>query len=94
MLQAAGGIPQAAQPQLWQPYEAARDQILQESRPAAQLTARFPSHADVIARAVARTGRPLDALRTLPLLSRKSTWTVLIDAHSAQPVGFVALDSF
>ena len=47
-----------------------------------------------MARAVARTGRPLQALRTLPLLSRKTAWTVLIDAQSAQPVGFVAVDSF
>jgi len=31
---------------------------------------------------------------TLPLLSRKTAWTVLIDAQTAQPVGFVALDSF
>ena len=91
---ATGGISQAAQPHLWQPYEAAREQILQESRPAAQLQERFPSHADAIDRAVARTGRPLNELRTLPLLSRKSAWTVLIDAQSAQPVGFVALDSF
>ena len=29
-----------------------------------------------------------------PLLSRKTAWTVLIDAQSAQPVGFVAVDSF
>ena len=67
---------------------------MQESRPAAQLQERFPSHADAIDRAVARTGRPLNELRTLPLLSRKSAWTVLIDAQSAQPFGFVALDSF
>ena len=80
---ATGGISQAAQPHLWQPYEAAREPILQEAR-----------HADAIDRAVARTGRPLNELRTLPLLSRKSAWTVLIDAQSAQPVGFVALDSF
>ncbi len=94
ILQATGGISQAAQPHLWQPYEAARDQILQESRPAAQLKERFASHAYAINRAVASTGRPLDALRTLPLISRKTAWTVLIDVQSAQPVGFVALDSF
>ena len=29
-----------------------------------------------------------------PLLSRKTAWTVLIDAQTAQPVGFVAVDSF
>ena len=65
---ATNGIPQAAQPALWQPYDAAR--------------------------AVASTGLPLQALRTLPLLARKTAWTVLIDAESAQPVGFVAVDSF
>ena len=94
VLQAVGGIAQAAQPNLWQPYDAARADILRESRPAAQLKERFPQHADTIDQAVARTGLPLDQLRTLPLLSRKTAWTVLIDAQTAQPVGFVALDSF
>lgn len=94
VLQAVGGIAQAAQPNLWQPYDAARADILRESRPAEQLAQRFPAQADAIARAVASTGRPLQALRTLPLLSRKTAWTVLIDGQSAQPVGFVAVDSF
>ena len=87
-------IPQAAQPMLWQPYDVARADILRESHPAEQLKQRFPAQADAIDRAVASTGRPLQALRTLPLLSRKTAWTVLIDAESAQPVGFVAVDSF
>ena len=91
---ATNGIPQAAQPALWQPYDAARADILRESHPAEQLKERFPQHADTIDQAVARTGLPLDQLRTLPLLSRKTAWTVLIDAQTAQPVGFVALDSF
>lgn len=94
VLQATGGIPQAAQPRLWQPYDAARTDILRESQPAAQLKQRFPHHADAIDHAVARTGQPVDQLRTLPLLSRRTAWTVLIDAQSAQPVGFVPLDSF
>lgn len=93
-LLALGGIVQAAQPALWQPYDTARADILRESRPAAQLKERFPQHADTIDQAVARTGLPLDQLHTLPLLSRKTAWTVLIDAQTAQPVGFVALDSF
>ena len=91
---ATNGISQAAQPALWQPYDAARADILRESHPAEQLAQRFPAQADAIARAIARTGRPLQALRTLPLLSRKTAWTVLIDAQTAQPVGFVAVDSF
>ncbi len=94
VLQAAGGIPQAAQPQLWQQYDAAHAEILQESRPAEQLKERFADNADAIDCAVARTGRPLQALRYMPLLARRTAWTVLIDAQSAKPVGFVALDSF
>ena len=94
VLQAVGGIAQAAQPNLWQPYDAARADILRESRPVAQLKERLPQYADTIDQAVARTGLPLDQLRTLPLLSRKTAWTVLIDAQTAKPVGFVALDSF
>lgn len=94
IMQAVGGVSQAAQPDLWQPYDAARTQVLQESRPAAELKNRFASHADVIDQAVSRTGRPLHGLRTLPLLSRRTVWTVLIDAQSAQPLGFVPLDSF
>ena len=94
IIKTVGGIPQAAQPALWQPYDAARADILRESRPAAQLKERFPQHADTIDQTVARTGSSLDHLRTLPLLSRKTAWTVLIDAQTAQPVDFVALDSF
>ena len=94
VLLASNGIAQAAQPALWQPYDAARAEILRESQPAAQLKSRFPTHVDTIDSAVADTGRPLHALRTLPLISRKTAWTILIDAASAQPVGFVPLDSF
>ena len=93
VLQATAGIPQAAQPRLWQPYDAAREKILQKSLPIGELTVRLPSHVDTTARAVARTGRQSHTLRSLLLLSRKATWTVLIDAQSAQPVGFIALDS-
>lgn len=94
VLQATAGIAQAAQPTLWQPYDVAREQILQESVSIARLKERFGDHSKEIDSAVARTGQPLSALRSLPLLSRQAAWTVLIDARSAQPVGFMALDSF
>lgn len=94
ILQATGGIPQAAQANLWQPYEAAREQILQESRPAAQLYQRFSDQRAAIDQAVAATGQGIEHLRYLPLLARRTAWTVLIDAQSIQPVGFLLLDSF
>ena len=60
----------------------------------AQLKQRFGAQAALIASAIAATGRPLEALRYLPLLGRKKGWTVLIDGQSTEPVGFLPLDSF
>lgn len=91
---AMSGVPQAAQPALWQPWSAARADILKESRPAVQLKQRFDSQSALIDHAIATTGRPADALRYLPLLGRKAGWTVLIDGQSTEPVGFLPLDSF
>jgi hypothetical protein len=91
---ALGGIPQAAQPMLWQPWEAAHAQILRESRPVADLKQRFGAQIASINNAIAATGRPADSLRYLPLLARKENWTVLIDAQTIKPVGFIQLESF
>lgn len=93
-LAAFTGVPLAARPELWQPYEAAHAQILHESLPAMHLKDRFADQSDAIDQAVAETGRPIERLRYLPLLSRKVAWTVLIDAESAWPVGFVSVDPF
>ena len=91
---AVAGVPQAAQPMLWQPWEASRADILQAARPIAELQQRFSAQSALIDSAIASTGRPAEALRTLPLVTRKGDWTVLIDAQTTLPVGFVPLDSF
>lgn len=91
---ALGGVPQAAQPALWQPWDAAHADILKESRPVAELRQRFGAQAALIDSAIAATGRPAEGLRYLPLLARKQGWTVLIDAQTTAPVGFLPLDSF
>ena len=93
-LQAAQGLAQAAQPALWQPYEAGRVDILKEAKPVAQLKSRFPNQAAAIDSAVAKSGFGADKLGYLPLLGRKDAWTVLIDSVKAQPVGFLPIDSF
>ena len=90
----SGGIAQAAQPALWQPYDAAKSDILKDAKPLAQLKARFPDQAAVIDSAVAKTGLQANSLGYLPLLAHKSAWTVLIDLTTAQPVGFLPMDAF
>ena len=88
------GFPLAARSDLWQAYEPARADVLKEAKPVAELRARFSNQAAQIDLAIAATGRPVTDLRYLPLLSRKTAWTVLLDATTAEPLGYLPLDSF
>lgn len=91
---ALSGVPQAAQPALWQSWSAAHTDILRESRSVTELKKRFGAQAALIDRSIAVTDRPVEGLRYLPLLARKKGWTVLIDVETTVPVGFLPLDSF
>ena len=92
---ALGGVALSARPELWQPYEDGRGAILKAARPASELAKRFAHDATAINEGIARSGRSADALRYLPIQGRKGVvWTVLLDAETAQPVGFLPLDSF
>lgn len=42
--------------------------------------------------AVARSGRSADQLLYLPLLSRRTDWSVLVDKSTGDPVGFAPID--
>ena len=88
------GFPLAARSDLWQAYEPARADVLKEAKPVAELRARFSNQAAQIDWAIAATGRPVTDLRYLPLLSRKTAWTVLLDTTTAEPLGYLPLDSF
>lgn len=88
------GLPLAARPDFWQPYPAGVLGVLKAAQPAADLKGRFAVRAAEIDSAVAATGRPVQALAYLPLVSRSLTWTVLLDAQTADVVGYLALDPF
>lgn len=91
---AIGGAPLSARADLWQPYtDSARD-ILKVAKPASELVARFPNDSALIARAIEQTGKTVVQLRTLPLVGRDNAWTVLLDEATAEPLGFLPLDSF
>lgn len=91
---AMGGAPLAARSDLWQPYQASRADILRVARPVSELRARFPDEASMIDRALAEIDRQRIALRYLPMVGRGQAWTALIDPETANPVGFLPLDSF
>jgi len=88
------GVDLAARPDLWQPYTSAASRVRGAAKPAAGLIARFPEQSKVIDEAFVKTGRSVDRLLSVPLVSRKFFWTVLLDAQTLDVVGFVPLDSF
>ena len=93
-LAAVGGVSLSARPDLWQPYEAARAEVLKEAKPVPALRQRFATRSSEIDAAVAATGRSADALVYVPLVGRKTFWTVLLDPANARILGFLPLDSF
>jgi hypothetical protein len=88
------GIALSARPDLWQSYEAAKAEILKVAKPVAQLKSRFAAQAGEIDRLAKASGQASDGLLYVPMVGRKSFWTVLIDPATMRPVAFIPLDSF
>lgn len=92
---ALAGVPVAAQPALWRPYESELKAIQQSAHPATELKTRFPAQSAMIDRALAEAGKPADALVYLPLQARKDVvWTAILDRETAKPLAYLPLDSF
>jgi hypothetical protein len=93
-MEALQGVQLASRPDLWQPYEAARTRILAAAKPVEALRRRMPAQAGLVDAALKQAGRDAANTLYLPMVSRKFFWTALIDAQSADVVGFAPLDSF
>jgi hypothetical protein len=94
-LAALQGVSLSARPELWQPYESARLRVLAAARPVAELKSRFPRRVEEID-TLLRTARHDPAtVAYLPLVARvEAAWTVLLDATTAEVIGYLPLDSF
>ncbi|MCW5256525.1 TfpX/TfpZ family type IV pilin accessory protein [Verminephrobacter aporrectodeae] len=93
-MSAIGGVPLSARSDLWQSYASSTADILKEAKPVTNLRTRFADQTALIDRAVEDTGKPASQLRYLPLVGRNKAWTMLLDASSAEPLGFLPLDPF
>jgi hypothetical protein len=94
-LSALQGASLSARPDLWQTYEAGRAQVLQAAKSVEQLKSRFPQRAAEIDAALQRAGRGAAQASYLPLMARKAEgWTALLDAGTAEVIGYLPLDSF
>ena len=92
-LAAVGGGSLSARPDLWQPYEAASAEIRREAKPVSDLKAHFAAHAAAIDAVIAAKGRKPESLVYLPLIGRKTLWTVFLDPTNGDLVAFMPLDS-
>jgi len=94
-MSALEGLPLSARTELWEPYEVGRSEVLKAARPAAQLKQRFPQRAAEIDAALRSSGHDAAGAAYLPLVARKAeAWTVLLDARTAEVIGYLPLDSF
>jgi hypothetical protein len=94
-LAAMRGVSLSARPELWQSYDAGRAQVLRAAKPVADLKKRFPQSTAEIDAVLRQSGRDASGAAYLPLLARKATaWTVLLDASTAEVIGYLPLDSF
>ncbi|AEG94846.1 TfpX/TfpZ family type IV pilin accessory protein [Ramlibacter tataouinensis] len=88
------GVDLGARPDLWEPYEQAQPRVLAASKPVTDLLGRFPAHAAEIDKVLGRMNRPAAGVSYLPMVGRKSFWTVLVDARTAEVLAYLPIDSF
>ena len=88
------GAALGAPPDLWQPYEKAKSQVLARAKPLAELKTRFPANKKEIDSALQAAGHvPID-VGYIPMVGRQTFWTVLVDLRTAEVLAFVPIDSF
>lgn len=87
------GFPLGARPDLWQSYEKAKPQITAAAKPLAELKKRFPARASDIENTL-KSVPTTTPVGYIPLVSRSTFWTVLINTNTAEVLGFVPLDPY
>lgn len=93
-LAAVQGVSLSSRPELWQSYDDSRKDVLHTAKPVDQLRQRFPDQVAAIDAALADAGSTAQTAMYLPLVGRKSFWTVLVDGRNGDVLGFIPLDSF
>lgn len=88
------GASLASRPDLWRPYEEAAKDVLKEAKPAIQLLTRFEPQAAQITRKLKDLGYDPQNVVYLPMIGRKSFWTVFLDPVTAKVLTTMPLDSF
>ena len=93
-LAALQGVQLGSRPDLWQPYAQSVPDILKAAKSVGELKHRFVTQAADIDQVLSDAGRTDENTVYLPLVGRKSFWTVFLDSKTATVVATMPLDSF
>ena len=91
---ALGGISEAAQANLWVPYEKVEPKVLAQAHPVQRLIDRFPNQADKIQKLLADHQLALEDAVYVPLIVKDAFWTVVLDKHQLDKPYYLDIDSF
>lgn len=84
----------AMQPKQWRDYASHSSDVWRAARPVAVLLVKYPQLASSVAGIAQSAGQPPEALRFLPLMSRRASWVSLITAPGARVVGHLPVEGF
>lgn len=96
-LEALAGLPLGARPGFWQRYDQGKPQVLARARPLEELKKRFPdrvSEIDAALKSASGGNGKAGPIGYIPMVGRKTFWTVLVDTNTAEVIAFVPVDSF
>jgi hypothetical protein len=88
------GFDVSTRPSYWQPFSGSQEQIMARARPLGELRAHYLPRAGELDGTARSLGRNIEQLRFLPLTAHNSDWVALLDASSAEVVGFAQFDGF
>jgi hypothetical protein len=88
------GFDLSVDPRNWRDYASQRDAAWKKARPVSLLLRKYPQQATAARDIAARAGQDLNALRFLPLMSRRAIWSAVIAAPDARIVGYLPVDGF
>lgn len=94
IVQGMGGADLGTRPLFWRHWDdESRQRTLKAGKPLADWISQHPAQTSALQDAIERTGRPASQLLYLPMLARRTDWSVLVDKSTGDPVGFAPLDA-
>ncbi|OWQ88472.1 hypothetical protein CDN99_16595 [Roseateles aquatilis] len=89
------GVDLGARPKYWRHWDAdARRRALAVGKPLVDWLKPHPTGEQDVRQAAERTGLPPERLLYIPMLARRTDWSVLVDRTTGDVVGFAPIDGF